>query len=122
MVDELKVVSGSGNECKIRYSGLSGYKVADITTGKYITPSKIDDDTISFETEAGKEYMIAYNIPEELIKPDGPVNNNDNNNSDDTAVSGGNNNDIVTTDTASSEIKLKKPVIKSVKRGKKYYI
>jgi alpha-L-fucosidase 2 len=120
MVDELKIVSGSGNECKIRYTGLSGYKVANITTGKYVNPSKIDNDTISFPTEAGNEYMIAYDIPAEIIKPDVPVNNNNNNNNPDvTAEPVGGNNGIVTADKPSSEVALKTPVIKSVTSNKK---
>lgn len=117
MVDELKIVSGSGNECKIRLLGLSGYKVANITTGKYVQTSKIDDDTISFATEAGSEYMIACDIPSELIKPDEPagstpvVTN---------APSDGNNGSVtIETDNASSKANLKKPVIKSIKSTKK---
>ncbi|MDE6636189.1 MAG: hypothetical protein K2K09_06240, partial [Lachnospiraceae bacterium] len=56
--DEMKVTSGSGNECKLRYQRVSSYYILDETNGELITPAVIDGDTISFPTQAGAVYKI----------------------------------------------------------------
>ncbi len=56
--DEMKITSGSGNECRLRYAGVSSYYILDETNGELINPSVIDGDTVSFPTQAGAVYKI----------------------------------------------------------------
>lgn len=56
--DEMKITSGNGNGCKLRYQGVSSYYILDETNGELITPTVIDGDTISFPTQAGAVYKI----------------------------------------------------------------
>ncbi len=111
--DNMTIVSNSGNECAVRYSGLSGYYVANVTEGLAVTPKVIDNDTISFATDAGSTYVIS-NKPIKLTPKD---NGNANNNVNNTVVSSGNDKDNAKSDTAA----IKAPKIKSVKnlKGKK---
>lgn len=62
VVSEFNVTSNSGNECKIKYNGISNLMIYDRTAMQYITPEIIDEDTISFPTTKGSTYMLAEHI------------------------------------------------------------
>ncbi|MDR0866620.1 MAG: glycoside hydrolase N-terminal domain-containing protein [Candidatus Symbiothrix sp.] len=57
----VKIVSNSGQNCKVKYPGIKNYAVAK-GTGEIITPVIIDDHTISFETTAGTTYIIGTKL------------------------------------------------------------
>ena len=107
IADNITIVSNSGNKCSVRYGGLSGYYVADVTEGIAVTPEVIDNDTISFATKAGNTYIIS-DTPVKLTPKD---NGNGNNSANNPVTNPGNNQDSGKSDV----VTLKAPKIKSVK-------
>mgnify|MGYP003895184993 CR=1 FL=1 len=68
--DIIRITSGSGNTCRVSYPLLSNASVAT-TEGTPVKKDIIDENTIEFETEAGKTYVIS-SIPSQL--PEKPQN------------------------------------------------
>ena len=117
--ETFNIKSGSGNECKFRYEGIADYTVADMTNAEFIEPTVIDDNTISFPTQAGAEYVIStqsITLPEKPVQVIDDTNNNQNN----VPINGTTNVTTPTnnqTDTA-SEAAPAAPAIKSLKASK----
>lgn len=89
--DNITIVSGSGNECALKYNGIAKYYVADMTKGVKVTPKVIDDDTISFGTEAGSEYLISSSPIDLPVKDDADANAGSTDNPQSPAANAGNN-------------------------------
>ena len=63
LLTEATVTAVSGGDCTLRYRGLSGAKVVRQSDGKEITAVSVDEDTITFPSEAGETYLLT-NIPQ----------------------------------------------------------
>ena len=55
----LEIRSVAGRECKLKYSGIKNYTIS-LKDGGSISPNFIDDDNISFPTEAGQTYIVSH--------------------------------------------------------------
>lgn len=73
MAKDIVVKSGSGNICALKYTDISKFNVVDITAGKKINPSIIDDNAISFPTVAGNTYKITTGSIEAYLKAEPAV-------------------------------------------------
>lgn len=114
--DEIKIVSGSGNECKLRYDNVSNLYLVNMTNKTYVKKNVIDNDTISFATKKDNEYLITYTLPQGVVF------------TEETAVTSTETAKPVTTTPVATTTPtqpvtqkktLAKPVIKKVKKGKK---
>jgi alpha-L-fucosidase 2 len=56
-LSKIEVTSNSGKECRIKYTGMKDYSIAQQGGGS-ISPTVIDDNTITFETTPGAVYVL----------------------------------------------------------------
>ena len=69
-LSELSILSGSGKECRLKYSGIGSKKIYDITAKTLITPKEATEDVLTFDTNAGSTYLITDQEIPEITSPD----------------------------------------------------
>jgi len=59
VLKNVEILSLSGNDCKLKYNGINNYTLSEKDGGS-VMQTVIDENSISFPTEAGKTYILSH--------------------------------------------------------------